>query len=505
MNLHDISAAVETIQKAADAINSGERFSVPSLAVRARKAAAQHPHDVSLVTASNVLTKMANDKLFITRAELNKIYDSIYTPNTKLAEVFSEELNRKELPRPALFERSPNEGVSLDRDYERIADPLLANALSAAFDGSKEARLYSAAAARVAERSCNQQLSNIGIPPKRVGVFAGQGDIIICDAEYETPKGIGHVLVPVELKDKVALFPTMFLSEAGFTDLTKDAVEQHIISTAGGAYHVDGEKMLKILSTAKYGFQKVASTVEMAAIRIQAQKQAPAPHDPNGILYQKIDPVTPDVQLPNVPRTAEEESFAEKLSKPDGVARHIFGERVVENGRSMLVRKMAQLGFNNAQIRVANVSEDTIFYAVGIGVGAMKVPVKVSGNMVEPPSVAIASGQLISLTKSGVEDMLKNKVDTRMLAISSPAHGMRPSELVEQVRVAVNEGNLAKAEDAINVLGEVDQEAQKTAIAILMQSLSGHDPDDEMDKVANREVKDVPYTMTHKVFFPDGV
>jgi hypothetical protein len=76
--------------------------------------------------------------------------------------------------------------------------------------------------------------------------------------------------------------------------------------------------------------------------------------------------------------------------------------------------------------------------------------------------------------------------------------------LIKQVRDAVNEGNLAKAEDAINVLGEIDKEAQKVAIAVLMQGLSGNDPDKEMDKVANRKVNDVPYMMTHKVFFPEG-
>ncbi len=500
MNLHEISAVVN---KAAETIKANEKFALPSLAVKARKAAERYPNDTALVTASGVLTKMASKKTLITRAELNNVCNSLHCYGSKLTELFAEELAREEFKGAKTFQRYADEGTSLDREYEKIADPLLANALGAML-GSNEYKPYAKKDAESAQKACQRELTALGMAPQKVTIFAGKNDIMLCTAAYDTPKGICNVLVPVELKDGRALLPTMFLSKAGFADLTSENISQHIMETAGKSYKVNGEKLLEVLSNAKHGIKKIASTVEMAAIKIKAAKQSAA-GDPNSIIGLKLEEVTPDVQLPQMPKTAEEETFAEKLSKPDGIARHLFSDRVVEAGRNMLVRKMGQLGYGGVQVKVAEVAEKSISYAVGIGNrGGMKVQVKVTGNLVEPPTFAVASGKIVSLTKAGIEAMLKESVDTRMLAAASPSYGLKPSELVQQVRDAVSEGNLARAEDAINVLGETDKEAQKTAIAILMQSLSPSDPDGEMNKIAKREVKDVPYLMTHKIFFPEG-
>src|SRR6185503_20108645 len=88
----------QQVQKTLATLHASEKFPVPVLAVKAARAAQANPHDAALVTASNVLRKMANDnKLFISRHELNDLYNKLYTPNTKLAELFEEELDRKPL------------------------------------------------------------------------------------------------------------------------------------------------------------------------------------------------------------------------------------------------------------------------------------------------------------------------------------------------------------------------------------------------------------------------
>ena len=101
--------------------------------------------------------------------------------------------------------------------------------------------------------------------------------------------------------------------------------------------------------------------------------------------------------------------------------------------------------------------------------------------------------------------------------------GLKPSELVAQVKEAVLEGNLIKAEDAINVLGEVDKEAQKVAIAILMRGLSSpEEPGDQsadilaqafevpgvnttngMVDLGDKQVRDVPVFNSYNMFFPE--
>lgn len=505
MNLQELA---KVVKEAANAVHGSEKFMLPALASRASKAAEQYPYDNSVLAASQILSKMASEKPFISRKELNSLYDKLYANNTKLGEVFAEELDRKDLLKGPQFLDRSNEDQLPVSDFERVADPVLANALSAAFD-TGEYKVYSPEVAKKAERVCNAGLMEIGLAPKKISVFAGQEDIILCQATYETPKGQSNVIVPVEIKEGAALLPTMFLGTSAFADLSEDLLKSHIVATAGKAYQVDAEGLLKVLSTAKHGVKKVASTVEMAAIRLRHQSGSMY-HDPNSVIGMKIADPIKIVEDPELEKTAEHFEFADRVTSKEGAARFIHNDRVVEAGRDLILRKMAQFGYPNAQVKVANCNEKQVHYAVGVGVNAaIMAPVDVVGNNVFPPKVVIASGKIKSFSADGVKELVEDTApDTRMLAASSMSAGLKPSELVQQVKDAVAEGNLIKAEDAINVLGEVDKHAQKVAIAILMKGLSGPGTDNEqhegdLDKIAAQPVFDTPVFNTYNVFFPE--
>ena len=265
------------------------------------------------------------------------------------------------------------------------------------------------------------------------------------------------------------------------------------------------------LGQAKHGKKKIASEVEMAVIKVNARKQA-APHDPCSIVYQKVDPEPNHIEIPEAEKTAEHYEIGKRLNRPDGIARFIHSDRVVEAGRTMIIRKMAQMGHRGAQVKVAEVDEKKIYYAVSLSPSAgFKVPVEVKGNLVIPPKIVIADGQIQSFSPTGVSMALKNGYgDKRMLAVASPVFEHTSEQLVDIVKKAVYEGNLAQAEDAINVLGEKDPYAQKTAIAIFLRGISSDEDCEKgnvgmLDALANREVKETPYFMTHNVFFPKGV
>lgn len=474
---------VKAIEQAAKTLQAEEKFPVPVLAVRAAQAAQTYPHDAPLVTASNVLRKMAETKLFISRKELNSLYDQLYSPNTKLAQVFEVELARPALASATMIRRDSFEDVPLDFDYKNVANPLLSNALEAMFDGSKEERLYSSASAVSAEKSCLHELTAHGVAPKKVGVFAGRDDMIVCQATYETPKGQAHVLVPVELSEGKALLPAMFLSQAGFVGIDSKALSNHIASTAGHSFKVDGEKLLDILLAAKNGVNDV-DEVTMAVLAIKAKEEMPA-FTENGILYQKVEAEDKGVQDVVLPKNAEEESFAKRLESGLGLANYAFGSSVVDAGKNMLLRKMASFGMKNVQISVADVDNDTIHYAININRSAgVKVPVKVVAGRIEQPTIAFAAGDVDSFTAEGIARLMSGDVvDSRMLAVASPMYGMKAGELMQIVRNAIADGNLHKAEDAIDVLGEVDVGAQKKAMELLLESFNP----DTLKKVASEQ------------------
>lgn len=469
--MREYNDLVKLVGNAAKALHNNEKFATPILAVKASRAAQENPHDASLVTMSNVLNKMASDKLFISRVELNKLYDQLYTPNTKIAEVFAEELARTELQGPKLFQRDPYEATEIKEDYSRLADPVLANALASVFDENAEYKPYSEKMAQAAEKACMHELNGLGVPPKKVDIFAGQKDILICNAVYETPKGQANVLVPVEISEgDKPLLPTIFLTAAGFVDLSGESLEAHIESTAGKSYKVNGEELLKVLSAAKHGINKVASDVDMALIRMRSETGIPAAYAQNNIVYQKVDAEPEETVV-----IKSDLSLDSKLASVKGQVEYLFGETVVNTGRAMLQRKLASMGYDKAQVSVADSKgTDTIFYAVAFDrASAVKVPVKVQDGLVLPPTVVIASGKVGDFSPEGIVSVLSDGPDGRMMAVASPMFGETAGQLLERVKVAIHEGNTLAAEDAINVLSETNEQAYKTAVALFMESLSG--------------------------------
>jgi hypothetical protein len=435
--------------------------------------------------------------------------------------VFSTELDRGDvLKGPQFYQRTGEEGKDPVNDFERVADPLLANALASVFDGSGEYKLYTISSAKNAERVCNAGLMELGLAPKKISIFAGQEDIILCQATYETPKGYSNVIIPIEIKNGSALFPTMFLGIDSLVDLKENLLKTHIISTAGKSYKVEGDHLLKVLSAAKNGVKKISSEVEMAAIRLRSIKSnGSINQDPNAILGMTIaDPITL-VEDPEYEKSPEHFEFSKRVTSPDGAARFVHNDRVVEAGRDIIIRKMSQFGYKNVQVKVANFNDKQIHYAIGVGVNAgILAVVDVVGNNVLPPKIAIASGKVKSFSLEGIKELVnETKADTRMIAASSMSAGLKPSELVQQVKDAVAEGNLIKAEDAINVLGEVDKYAQKVAIAVLLQGLSvdsergrgdildakAKKSSNRMVELAGKQVRDVPVFNNYNVFFPE--
>ncbi len=507
MDIHEITSL---ITKVAETVEANEKLALPILAAKARREASARPTDIPLVNASNVLTKMASDRTFISRDELRNVLERFTASHSKLSEAFSEEIGKKAEVKTKTFERYADEGQSLDRDYAKFADPILANALAGAMSENPTEQLYSQADAQRAQRAAYAKLLEVGIQPKDIKTFAGRKDIIVVQAVHETPLGVSNVLIPVELKEGKAILPSLFLSRFGFQDIEKSAYGTHLKATAGKAFRVDGSKLLDVLEQVKNGSSDVANEVEMAAIKIASEKGTRL-HDPNAILYTQIDKETPDVQLPKM-ASNEESRFAETLGKPDGVARFIHGDRVVEAGRSMLIRKLAEIGYKSVQVRVADVEQDKIFYAIALGTGTgLKVPVEVNGNMVIPPKVVYADNFITAFSKKAIDEVVATGSggNRRALATASPCYDMKPTELLEVVKESIAEGNYLRAEDAINVLGEVDRHAQRVAIAHMMMNISesGKNPDSEiseMQRIAATPVRDVPQFMTHKIFFPEG-
>lgn len=469
MSLNDLK---KIVGQAAKSISDGEKFPVGVLAVRVRRAAEANPTDSTLVAMSNFLNKRAeSNEVLISRAELRDVYNRLYSNNNKFIEIFAEEVGAKEISKRATISRDPLEGTSLiESASEKLGNPVLANALISVFDKNAPYKPYSEVIAKNAARTCLHELNKF-VSPRKIDVVAGQEDIIICKATYDTPKGDSTVLVPIEIKAGTALLPNMFLSQAGFVDISKESLKDHIIMTAGKSFRVDAQKFLEVVSTAKNGIKQTLSPLEMIIAKASAAK-GNTTYTENGILYQQVDQ-TPDLEV-KVERSDESYGFEKKLASAVGAAEFMFGKSIVDIGRKMIVQAMNNFGFKHANIAVADADKSSIFFAVAVDNKAgFKVPVKVINNNPQYPSFAIASGRMVDFSSQGISSLLIGDVDAKMMAVASPLYDLKSSELLDQVKIAVAEGNLIKAEDALSILQQSgDQGCYQLAFAAYLNSIN---------------------------------
>src|SRR5271165_4875834 len=156
MSLDKINELVNSIAKLVESHEkSNEKVAIPVLSVKLHKLAETHPYDQTVVAMASILGKMAdNNKVFISRTELQGLYNKLYTRNSKFAEYFATELGVVEKA-PVTLEKTQ---APIGATHQNFADPILANALSAAWDGSVPLKAFSADSAAKAKHAVASNL-----------------------------------------------------------------------------------------------------------------------------------------------------------------------------------------------------------------------------------------------------------------------------------------------------------------------------------------------------------
>lgn len=470
MSLHKLN---QMVSKAAKVIIDTEKFPTEVLAVRARKVAEAYPSDPTAVAMCNFLTERAHSEMLISRGELREVYHKLFSQNNHFGSNFVEELGLAELPKKTkVMHREANEGKSLTQEaYENLADPVLSNALSQVFDPKGTYQPYSISLAKSAMRTCLHELNKF-VSPKKIEVVAGQADLLLCQATYETPKGWCSVLVPVEIKEGAILLPTVFLSKLGFVDLNQSTLEQYIVETAGKKFSVDVQQLLQVIASAKNHGIKPLSDMEMIIAKARAAKNE-STYVLNGILHQTVDQPQSNITVQDLPEAQE---FAKRLASTAGIAEFKFGKTVVERSRQIVKQALQEFGYPHAHISVADVDDHTLYFAVSMdNRGACKIPMKIAANnCINYPKFIVSAGKIYDFSKLGLSTVLNEQdVDHQALALASPAYGLKINELIEQVQNSMVEGNLTRAEDALVVLQQSNVNAFKEALAIYQAGLSG--------------------------------
>jgi hypothetical protein len=455
----------------AEALIQNEKLSVAMLNAKLQKLIGQYPSDHTIGAIANVLHKAENHKPFITRSELKDIYQRFHTRNTKFADLFQSELGLKTITEKS--SKTVDESLPIADIHSSVADPILANALKTVFDASIPYKSFSVQQGKQAEKIADHSLSAWNFKANKLSVDTGNEHFVVIRADYDTPKGTSSILVPIEFQMGKALEPSFFIGNVGPYQLNHTNLKNYILAQAGQGLKLKATEVMQLLTTAVHPKAEV-STVEMALTKLNANKTTQQEYLGDAILGQSLDALaSATLQMPQAP---EFTSFAEKLSTPDGIAEMQFGREKVGLGADAVRRTLAQYGITHSVIKVADCSENSIFYAVSAHNGrlAIRVPVKMTNNRLQTPDVFVCNGSVSALnTKELQRAMAQNQMDTRVAAITSPQYGLKPSDLIENVRQAMIERNFSKAEDALNVLMECgDPKAYGIAFNVYKDGLS---------------------------------
>ena len=460
--------SVEQLRKAigsfAKLIENSEKIALPVFAAKLSKMSEAHPEDKTIGIMADVVSRMNDtNKLLITKAEIKDLYNKLYTRNTKFAQLFSEELGNESKEEGVYIPTGAQESEDysvVQKAYDKIADPVLANALAGAF--GNDTKPYTASVANSAKIICARELTSLNLKYKNIDIVDGREDFILCSALFETPRGNTAVYIPVEVTGQKALIPSVFIGNAGPEEFSLKNIVQYITKNAGNKLTVKSADVIKTIISIKDGDSKEISNIDLAVTKLNAQKEANGEYfTSNQVLFQKtaLEDENLVVQTPEY-KDADVDSFAKNFDSEQGTASFTFSPEKVNAGRDVIARKLLGFGVKNSQISVLSSDKTTVIYAVSVngGTSSFRVPVKIS-KRVNEPELFIVNGSINSFTQQEILNAISNsEVDSKAVVVTSSHYGLKPSELVTAVKEAVSENNYVKAEDALNVLADCDDE-----------------------------------------------
>ena len=395
MTFKNFSDLAKSINKMMD---DSEKFMAPVLAARAVKLAEKYPHDITVVSVASVLSKYADKNMLISRKEIQDLYKSFYTNNTKFASYFKDELGEYvKLATPTTYSRP-------EAELDTKLDTPLANALTSVFDKSETVKEFSNVCANKAVSEVSNKLTSLNVSASKLSVMSGNEKVIVVKADYDTPRGISTVYVPVEMVGSKTMEPSHFVGSGMESpqELTHESVNDYLLNS----------------------FESKLASYDAAPVK--------------------------DLEMP---KSDEFISFEKKFASPGGEAGFKFGEGVVRSGLNLVAAAVKDFGYKNPQIKVSGSENDKIFYAVSVNRIGFTVPVKVAKNKAMYPNLIVANGSVKPFTKEVIASFVDMEESDYMAAsVASPQYDLKPSELIDSVKTAMANSNLEMAEDALNVL-----------------------------------------------------
>jgi hypothetical protein len=431
------------LSSAAKTIEGQDKLWCSVLVRRAEELVDRYPHDPTCVGMYRFLEERAKKQPLISKADFRSAYQSLYSRSNMFGDVFQNELGGLNLQSAKIAQHEANENKPFQTG---VNEDLLAT-VAGLF--SQTPQLLSEGTVGAAEAVTLRGMNRFSYKPTSVTSLASDECGVVCTVAYDTPKGIVNVVVPVEVEVGVGvLSPTVFISEAGFTDLNEENLTRFLQVSAGKRYSIDPKLILRTIKVAKKGMvDPVSKEFESIVARARMGTDTSNANDIVGLKVMDADPVD-EVLFPE-----ETKSFADRLGTVAGEAGYLFGDKLIAATQSGLIGKLKSWGFSHPKVSVANFNADGIIFAANIdNLAGFTVSATVKDGLCKVAEVVISDGNVFDFNASGLNEMMALNVDVGAVAAASGVQHLGPSGLLETVIAAVQDGNMPRAEEALMTL-----------------------------------------------------
>lgn len=371
---------------ALDAKTSGQEFMLEDVYNVTRAAYERFPEDTVIKKVAFTIERMAekaNPGATISQANMSSIYSHFVgvSSNSKFRAVLGHLLLNDIKPDSTQNADYTNlnrvDAENSQITNQSIVDQAAVKPLIEIFGGDTTGMAeYDITLAKKGMDFVIAELKSIGKDCSDITVNGANADMIIYAVNFDTPTGCVPVNIPVEIKDKNTLFPSVFLSDDGLKDLTAENINTYVNEHS---------------NEPNYG-----------VIDDQPRNDLDA---------------TPTVEMPK-----ELEHIATDFE--DGIieAASIFGSEAINAGKTAIAMELSVAGFKNTQVKFGSESGDSVIYIAALNTPKGHIDIEIPVEMYNKPTGGYAPLSPVYFAYDGlVEDFTVPKLQRFAVRVPQPS------------------------------------------------------------------------------------
>jgi len=434
--MNEIKKIAREAQRALDKLANGKSYPAKYVCERVDLAKANNPGDVTLGYARDIFRKRASSQKFFTEKEITEVYNQTSGLSSGNS-VFREALGDLMTASPVAAMIPKKAGLKSRISYENELKPLygeseLSKELSGVFSLDKKASfsVLSDTTLTKAAKFAKVQLTSLGCAPSSVSVSRSNDHFVLCTASIDTSDFTQvNVQIPVQVTNGIPSIPQAFIQDDKLVKLNKENLYVFIKDTNN--------------------YKKKAAQSNFAGQRALGSLKVSTPDIPEALSrYADLD----------------NQLIAAASS---------FSSSEVSRANAVIASELSALGLGNAQVKLANSDNKSLYYQASIPApgGQVFADISVSmpnGSPVIPTTFKMA-GELFRLNRSGLRSALrKAEASGRINSVSREVESMERlnySQLIGEMEKGVASSDFKKAEDALlSIQARFDQTQHLAAL-----------------------------------------